>query len=409
MRVWGVGFLVMCLALACGSVARAAEVDDYIYWRTAKLVDVNCHYLKAVERRVLDTVIHDALRAIPQYQLYMDDRMPADDYTIWISTVHDRAETTANSLGCTAAAEPYLLAARGAASQAIYQDLVIAFHYNGLPADDQQRLPVPTDQIQAANGYLLFLEQVYGANFAAFQAAQREAAALRLPQVSGFSDTYNPFGFDAPSDAEGDVRALWELQTASHKTLMEVHFEVSAEVAGYRVWPEARGTAELPALHPDSSTESSGLVVAGPTAFPIGEEDKLNGVLVRMLDGGLWLMSYGDTAKAIATKPSKLALLVRTSPLPEGQSAGGAWSQENWRELATSFELTPVSAACLGGPCWKVPEEGKAAILANSPIEYSELWISTDPAAAPDAASYVFRRGGIYAGPIFSAEGLQPY
>src|SRR5690606_1330439 len=57
--------------------------------------------------------------------------------------------------------------------------------------------------------------------------------------------------------------------------------------------------------------------------------------------------------------------------------------------------------------CWSVPEEGKAAMLANSAIEHVELWISTDPDAVPDKQSEASRRGAVFVGPIFAAEGIQ--
>src|SRR5690606_19741100 len=155
---------------------------------------------KAVERQVLDKVIDDALWALPQYQDYLYGTAIAEDYEVWWSAVERRAERAATDLGCTAAAKPYLLAARDMASRRIYQDLLVLFHYNGLPAEDPQRVPLSADQTQAANGYAEFLKQVYGANFTAFAAAQREAAAQSL--------------------------------VASSSTLRVVHFEIVAEIAG---------------------------------------------------------------------------------------------------------------------------------------------------------------------------------
>ncbi len=395
---------VLSVAMSCGS-AVAAGAEDYVYWRTVDGLDDQCHYLKAVERQLVGTFALDALQGTLEYGHSQDGRMEPEAYEAWLKGLDDQAASAA-AIGCTKAAEPYLLTARDRASQLIYQDLLLAFHFNGLAEGDMSRKPLGADEIKAAQGYDQFVQQVYGANFQAFAEAQRQAAGARLPMA----ETFNPFAsFDTLGldSLEGDTLTdTWNLQFAVGRTLESIHFEVVAEVAGYRVWPEPVAKAGgINALHQSGSTEIAGHVLDEPTGFQIEGGGRMFAVPLLRPDGQIWLMSYGDEAGKASTRQVAASILVRTTPLAGDQTAYAAWGARDWRGLATRFELSLLDAPCLGGPCWAVPDEAKTALLAATSSDYAEFWFGTDRTAGPAVDSESYQRGQFSPWRLFALEG----
>lgn|GEM_PF-4517810 len=86
---------------------------------------------------------------------------------------------------------------------------------------------------------------------------------------------------------------------------------------------------------------------------------------------------------------------MRVKSLPEGETAFGAYMDDDWRKLTQAFDGKRLSEACLGGPCWEFPKETLAALLADDSSESAEIWFSADPGASPAALSQDLDRGQV--------------
>lgn len=394
--------------------AAADAVDDYSYWRTAAALDDLCHYLKWVERDVIAVIAADQLGQTGQYAHQLDGRMSREEYNAWLDGVDAAADAKGAEIGCTKAAEPYLLQARGHASDRIYQDLLLAFHFSGLPEGDTYRQVLAPDQVLAAQAYDGFLQQVYGANFAQFAAINKQAATARLPAGgNGQFDQlgFPTYGFDTSVYDPAFYDLMYESQGAARSTLEKVHFEVVAETNGLRVFPRWvdkywRGTTINNA---DGSLYAT--LFDGPKSYRLDSGEEVYGVLVQSAAGAIRLMTYGTNATEKLKKTGVARLFIREGELPVDVYAYAAFDQADFRQMAFPWDGIPLDETCLGGPCWEFSAETLAAFFVTSPDEYAELWLSADPEAAPSAtiepaSSYL--RGRVWTWMLWKLNGKTP-
>lgn len=382
--------LLPALLIAVTSSALADPIEDYSFWRTAGSIDDLCHSLKWVERDAINTLASEAIDKTGQRAHLLDGRMDQEDYNAWADGLDAAADAKAAEIGCTAAAEPYLRAARGGASDRIYQDLVLAFHFHGLPADDMNRIELAPDQIAAAGAYDGFLQQVFGANFEAFVAAQRPLAAARLPaaamgpQVDEYGFPILDYGFSMMTEADYDK--LWAASSAARFMIEKVHFEVSAETNNLFVrprWVEKYWRAAT--LNKAPTGELWATVFDGPKAYRLDTGEDVFGVFVQMPDDALRLMTYGANATDKLTRTGVARLFIRSEPAPADVSDYAIFDLPDFRQMAFPFDGVPVDEPCLGGPCWEFSPQTLEALYQTAPSEYAELWLSADPEAAPSA------------------------
>ena len=382
--------LLAALLVAGASSAFADPVDDYSYWRTAGSIDDICHALKYVERDAINALAIEAIERTGQRAHLGDGRMSQEDYNAWADGLDAAADAKAAEIGCTAGAEPYLRAARAGASDRIYQNLLLAFHFHGLPADDMHHSALAPDQIAATSAYDGFLQQVYGANFQAFAAAQRPLAAARLP-AAAMGQPVDEFGFPIIDYGFGfmdqaDYDKLWAAQSAARAAVETVHFEVSAETNGLFVrprWVEKYWRAAT--LNKAPAGELWATVFDGPKAYRLDTGEDVFGVFAQMPDGALRLMTYGANATEKLTKAGVARLFIRSEPAPADIATYAIFDLPDFRQMAFPFDGVPVDDPCLGGPCWEFSAETLEAFYQTASNEYAELWLSADPEAAPSA------------------------
>ena len=373
--IWlGCALLLAFAALFWPAPARAQSgLGTYLYWRSATEIDNNCHFLKAVERRALAEVVNTTRAETPEYQRWQSESLPDAEYEAFEAFTTRNAEEKATELGCTGDAAGYLLTARDYANRLIVQDIMLANHFHTLPEGELARQPLTEQQLQAMNAYLGFVSQVYADSYTRFEAEQRDMASRRLMAVMP--------GADLTGGAAGAPSiSLLELSSAAARTVEAVHFEVVAETAGYRVWPEPRGSSMVDTLHVAGSTEPYAYVVSGPLRFRT-DAGTLFGTLLDMAPAPrLWLMSYGDLATSPPTDAARIALLVP----PPGHPVN--WFDDGWRQGTTRFDARRLEADCLAAPCWELPDTARAALLGMTRFDQAELWLSLD-SAEPAAES----------------------
>lgn len=380
--------LAASLLIGALSPVLADPVSDYSYWRIAGTLDDTCHYLKFVERLTINEVAFDALEQTGQYAHLQDGRMTQERYNAWADEVEAQADAVAAGIGCTEAAAPYLNTARAKASEQIYQNLLLAFHFGGLPETDTNRLALGADQMEAAQRYDMFLQQIYTTNFQTFAQLQRDSAVQRLPAGgSGYDEFGMPvfdFGFGAYDPDAFDK--VWDAQAAALLAVQSVHFEVSAETNGMLVWRrKAQKYNEVPTLHKADTGALVATVFDGPSIYRLDTGEDVFGVFTQLPDGRLRLMTYGTAASDKLTSAGVARLFVRSEDPPEGVADYALFDLPDFRMLTFPFDGIPVDEPCLGGPCWDFSLETAEALYQGSPNEYAELWLSADPEAAPSA------------------------
>ncbi len=391
-----VAALVFCLAVA---PARADAIEDYSFYRIAAGLDDICRYLKHVERTTIEELAFDRLSTTGQYAHSLDGRMSNEDYLAWLDGIHAAADARALEIGCTKAAEPYLLQSRGAASATILQRLLLAFHFNSLPEDDYNRRGLHPDEIAGAQSYEGFLQQVYQDKFPAFFEAQKQAAAASLPQVlPPCSPLLAP---DVPCDVFGvqsfDPEISAKLSEAQQKalTIRDVHFEVVAETAGYRLWASRVQKYFMAANLMGLKTSALyATVVAGPGTFKLEGGGQVFGIIAQSAEGRLRFMSYGTEAEKL--RGGIVRLFVRSEDAPQGVAGWEIFNLDDFRSLAFPFDGAPLSDECLGGPCWEFSKEAVEAISHTGFDEKAELWLAADPAAVPAATRYWLDANSFY-------------
>ncbi|MBK8082662.1 MAG: hypothetical protein IPK28_01880 [Devosia sp.] len=395
MRVHGSGTVTSALLLATMTgTAWAGAVEDYVNLRATELIDLQCKALKYVEHTHVVVARDEALRNTQESGWLRNGKFDDAQYQSWFDAREATALQIAASTGCTKAAEPYLLFGRGKANELIYRGLVLAFYFDGLPADSLDRAPLTDDQKLAAQRYDGFLQQIYQANFPAFADAQRQLAFDALPATS--FNPFSPTGQDGGWDGLGldllggalrsdeDYNKFWSARSQASTAVDAVELEVVAESNGWRLIPESVDAhTTIPVLtRSDGAAPVRMQLWAGPTTYRLGDDRVLRMVIARQPDGGLRLMTYG-TASAALSASSTARLFVQNAPHPEGFTSWSYFETASWRDTPVAFDGTAVEAACLGGPCFDFPAEAVNAITANPGNDLVELFLAAEPDAVP--------------------------
>jgi hypothetical protein len=402
------GGLFGCLALAAPVMADG--IEEYSALRTAQSLDDLCRVLKFVERKAIDEVGWDQIRTTTQYSFWQTDRMTNEEYQAWLDGLDAAADAKADELGCTPAAEAYLLKARGVASAAILQGLILAHHLAGLPEGDMLRRPLSAEAMQAAGAYEGFLQQVYREQFPAFLEANKQAAAVRLPgNGMPACDALTP-----PNASQGVSGGALDDEyyermndvTGAAQIADDVLFEVAAETAGYRVVGSWTQKAYL-VPHIMASREFSlfASVIDNGRTFKLDGGGEVFGVIAER-DGLLRFMTYGADAEKLRT--GAVRFLVRTEPKPEGTADWEVFNLTDFRSLTSPFEGVLLDERCLGGPCYEFPAQTTEAMLEMGFDEKAELWLSASADAAPAATSDWTDRNVFYPQLLYRMHGKSP-
>lgn len=371
------GLLPFLLFMSAGAT-RAAPEDDYVALMAAIEIDKACVALKYMESSTVRGIAHGYLERTSQFSQSQDGRMSPDEYDAWRLALNDKAKADADALGCTQQAMSHVLAAKAAASDQLYQGLLLAFHFDGLP--DFDRIPLDGHKKQSAMGYEAYLRQLYGQNFDAFAQRQRETVLQMLPAADPGISTWS-----WSPDAEQHAATLWDLQTRAAVAMGAVQFEVTAEANGYFVRPyRVTEVMVVPSLQ-RPELEGSLPIVRGPSYQLIkdGEELlELYSVAAMLPDRRLGLLFYGDTASKRMQSPT-VRLYIPQQPYPEGASGITAFNDPAFRENALIFEGNWASDGCMGAPCYDFPVEATDALLADPAGIYAELFVSFSPNDQP--------------------------
>lgn len=370
--------LLPILLLMLNGAAQAAPEDDYVALMTALEVDKACVALKYMESSAVRGIAQRHLERTTQYLQSTDGRLSLAEYDDWRAGLDERARTTATAAGCTQEAMGYVLPAKAAAADQLYQGLLLAFHFDSLP--DFDRIPLDEHKKKAAMGFEAYLRQLYGQNFDTFAQRQREAVSQMLPAAPPGS-----LDWSWSPDAEQYAATLWDLQTRAAVAVGAVQFEVTAEANGYFVRPHwVTDVMITPALH-RPELEGSLPIVGGPAYQLIkdGEElVELYSVAAMLPDRRVGLLFYGDTASKRMQSPT-VRLYVPQRPYPDGTSGITAYRDPSFRDNALVFEGNWASDGCMGAPCYDFPVEATDALLADPAGTYAELFVSFSPNDEP--------------------------
>jgi len=349
--------LALAAAIATTSPALAADRADYVTLRTAELLNLQCAALKYVEHSYLHEAVITTLDSTDESINLITGDMSREDYDAWKQGAEDEAAQQAAEAGCTSAANSYLLTARAKASEDIFRAMLLAFHFNSLPADDRNHVTLPADQQASASSYDGFLQQVYGESYPAFAESQRQAAAASLP-ASAMPAAEPEDGalptFGAINTIQDQDRVLLA-QSVAAKVVQRIEFEVIAETNGWLVKPlQTQSGAVVPALERGDGSAPGILlpVWAGPVAYNSGgAEFRL--ALARAPDGVIRVMTYGEGAAVLAGTGAVRFYVAGSAP----------YGDPGFRAGASVFEAIPSDGYCLGGPCFDLPHDATVALL----------------------------------------------
>lgn len=388
--------LAACLGalLLAPNAARADAAEDYVALQTAMKVTQACPgALKFVEYLAIDQNAYDFLQSTGEFQHFRDGRMTKEEYDAWLGGLTGKADEQAKAVGCGQGALAYVLAARAGASARIYQLLSLAFHFGGLPDSDQDFRQLEPGQVEAAQLYEGFLQQVFGDNFQSFATAQQQEAGRRLPQSSGNQTSFSGLGIRNYDDTQ----RVWELQRQSSETIANVHFEVSAELNGLIVVPNIlRDGSFLPTLlAADGSGERLSLLQNPSLYSGVGPRSMPYAIALTPA-GKLRVMTWGALGQTIFTEPT-LRLYVPKDGPPEGVSNYRYFSEQDWRGGTTMFEGRRLPESCLGAPCYEFDALAVAAMTLLPDGVDSELYIAGAPNTEPPPIEVAdFRPGRVY-------------
>jgi len=358
--------------------SRAGPVDDYLALMTALEIDKTCTALKYMEFTAVRGAAQKFLESTPQYLQSADGRLSASEYDAWRAELDERAGTAAVTAGCKEGAMSFVLPAKAVAANELYQGLLLAFHFDGLPEFD--RIPLDEHKKRTAMGYEAYLRQLYGQSFDAFAQRQREAVVQMLPPADVGISTWS-----WSVDAEEHAATLWDLQTRAARAIGAVQFEVTAEANGYFVRPYwVTDVMVVPALH-RPELDGSLPIVRGPSYQLIdvgGQLVELHSVAAMLPDRRMGLLFFGDTASKRLQSPT-VRLYIAQPPFPEGTNGYTAFDDPSFRDNALVFEGNWASDGCMGAPCYDFPVEATDALLANPIGNYAELFIAFSPNAEP--------------------------
>ncbi|MBJ3787051.1 hypothetical protein [Devosia sediminis] len=370
--------LLSFLMLMSAGAAHAAPEDDYVALMTAIEIDKACVALKYMEFTAVRGIAQRYLESTSQYVQSLDGRLSPADYDAWRVGLDEQARTAATAAGCTQAAMSHVFTAKAAASDQLYQGLLLAFHFDSLP--DFDRVPLDGHKKQTAMGYETYLRQLYGQNFDAFAQRQRDAVVQMLPVSDPGISTWS-----WSPDAEQYAGRLWDLQTRAAAAMSSVQFEVTAEANGYFVRPYfVTEVMVVPSLvRPE--VEGSLPIIRGPSYQLVedGEElVELYSVASMLPDRRIGILFYGEIASKRMQSPT-IRLYVPQKPYPDGTSGITAFNDPSFRENAVVFEGTWASDGCMGAPCYDFPAEATEALLADPAGTYAELFVSFTPNDQP--------------------------
>lgn len=370
--------LLPILLLMSGGAAYAAPEDDYVALMTAVEIDKACVALKYMEFTAVRGIARRYLESTSQYLQSRDGRLSSNEYDAWRAGLDEKARSAAATAGCTQQAMRYVLTAKAAAADQLYQGLLLAFHFDSLP--DFDRIPLDGHKRQSAMGYEAYLRQLYGQNFDAFAQRQREAVVQMLPAADPGVSTWS-----WSPEAEDHAATLWDLQTRAATAMGSVQFEVTAEANGYFVRPYwVTDVMVVPALQ-RPELEGALPIVRGPSYQLIKDGDELvelYSVAAMLPDRRIGLLFYGDTATKRMQTPT-IRLYVPQQPYPGG-TAVTVFNDPSFRDNALVFEGNWASDGCMGAPCYDFPVEATDALLANPSGTYAELFVSFTANDEPD-------------------------
>jgi hypothetical protein len=403
------GLAVVFVTLALSGPALAAPVDDYIVMSAALKINAACGGLKYFEHERTQWVAADYLSQTSQNRLSLDGRMNEADYDAWLAEQTAKVDAAVATTGCTQSAYAYLLPAKARAAEEIYRDLVLAFHFAQMPENSLDRLKMDNQQVQAAQGFETYLRQIYGDNFDAFAARQREIATTELPAANPFGDsTYGlgsslglGMGFGGLYTDPDAMMKNSSLRMEGAEALRKVHFEVAAEANGLIVRPLAVADRTLPQLVRPDGSEPPLTIVEGPgyqLFEPVRDDNdrsdrvELSSVAGLTPDGRLRVMFFGDAALAHLANPT-VRLYVRTTPLPSAVSSWEMFERKDWREGTTAFEGVRLAVNCLGAPCFEFAPEAAQALVRYTQGDYAELFVSASAGDDGETLDLSYRPG----------------
>lgn len=388
------------------TAAQAAPEDDYIVYKTATAINQACGGLKYLEHQATLGAAQGALYNTTENRLVSDGRMTQEDYDAWLAGVDGKVAEQARAVGCTQQAMQFINRGKGVASEQIYKGLVLANYFAGaMPSDIMVYVKVEPDRMQAMMRYDAYLQAIYGANFAAFSARQKELASQELPVLNPFggSDDFS-MGLATALISPEDASKLSNAQFIAAYALDQVFFEVAAETAGFIVRPQVlQNSWTIPELRLAAAPQSPGAtVIDGPrydlVDFNPDDDDpsltRLYSVLTLTPEKGLRVMFYGDAAAKLVNGTARLYIL--DDAMPAGAEAYEYFNSPNYRSVATGYDGIRVDAGCLSAACFDFPPAARDAFVAHRENQYAELFVSPLPDAQPaEDDRFISRQGRV--------------
>lgn len=395
----------VALAIAVlATAAQAAPEDDYIVYKTAAAINQACGGMKYLEHLATLGAAQGALFNTTENRLVSDGRMTQADYDVWLAGLDGKVTEQAKAAGCTQQAMQFINRGKGVASEQIYKGLVLANYFAGaLPTDIMVHVEVEPDRMQAMLRYDAYLQAIYGANFAAFSARQKELASQELPVLNplGGSDDFS-MGLALSMISPEDASKLSNAQSIAAYSLDQVFFEVAAETAGFIVRPQLLQDAwTIPELRLAAAPQSPGAtVVDGPRYdlidFNPDDDDRsltrLYSVLTLTPENGLRVMYYGDAAAKLVNGTVRLYVL--NDAIPAGATAYTYVESERFRDIATGYDGVQVETGCMSAACFDFSPAARDAFVAHKENEYAVLFSSPLPDAQPDDSKNIISRQG---------------
>lgn len=381
------------------SSAIAAPEDDYVIYKTAVAINETCGGLKYLEHMRTLGAATEALSKTTQNRLSNDGRLPQDEYDAWLAALDAKVAAQVQAVGCTQQAMQFLMRGKGIASEGIYRGLALAAHFGGAPTTDiMSHVEIEPDRMAALQRYDGYLQAIYGQNFAAFSARQKEIAAQELPAINPFSSSGDfGLGTSAFLMSPDDMSRLSNAQSIAAFALDSVFFEVAAESAGFIVRPRTiQSNWTIPELRSASAPQEVGLPVVGGPGYDLidmtpenddSDRVKLYSIVVLMPDNRLRVMFYGDAARQIEN--GTVRLYVRTVPLPAGASAYAYFASPAFRTDTAAYDGVRVDGGCLTPSCFDFPPEATDAFVADKANELAEIFVSPLAGAEPEVTDEI--------------------
>jgi hypothetical protein len=369
------------------SPALAGPVEDYIALRTAELINLNCKALKYIEHSYIVAARADALKRTDYSSGAESGKFTAEQYEAWLKQQDETAAAQAEAAGCnTPSAQASLLTGRAVATGAIYRGLVLAIHLNSEQVNSFDRQSLDADELDAANRFDYFLQQVYGASFPDFSARVKNELAAQLPpslqtlsSLLGGGDSFGLAGLEmlAPlTRAPDEMNLVLDLRAEASRAIRQAQFEVAAESNGYIVQPlSIAGGGTIPALMPaDGSAPAPLPVWSDGTTYIVPGQSVFRLAMVTQPDGSTRLMTYGAAAKILDGEATVVVAVPRA--IPEDESPYAYYRSDAFRSDVATFTAKRIEATCLGGPCFEFGPELVETIQGVDRLASVELFMA---------------------------------